>query len=124
MDGISDSMDMGLPHALRPEARGGRREELPHAPTPEARGGGREDQPHAMAVRAQEGAALAGQAAAQHLDGGGGEENSARGSDTGGEWPSSAGSATKGKRPRGGGSWRTRLGVGSGGVAPAPPRFR
>lgn len=52
------------------------------------------------------------------------EESSARGSDTGGEWPWSAGSATKGKRPRGGGSWRTQPGAGSGGAAPAPPRFR
>ena len=37
---------------------GGCREELPHAPKPEARGGGREEQPHlqgALAVRAQEG---------------------------------------------------------------------
>lgn len=56
-------------------------------------------------------AALAGQAAAQHLDGGGAEERSARGSVAGGEWPASAGSATKGKRPRGGGSRRTRLGA-------------
>ena len=42
----------------KPEARGGRQEELPHAPMPEARGGGWEHQPHvegAMAVRAQEG---------------------------------------------------------------------
>ena len=32
---------------LKPEARGGGREELPHAPTPEAKGGSREEQPHA-----------------------------------------------------------------------------
>ena len=47
-----------LPHAPKPEARGSRQEELPYAPTPEARGGGWEHQPHvqgAMAVRAQEG---------------------------------------------------------------------
>ena len=36
-----------LPHALKPEARGGGREELPHAPTPQARGSGQEEQPHA-----------------------------------------------------------------------------
>ena len=30
----------------KPEARGGRREELPHAPKPEAKGGGGEEQPH------------------------------------------------------------------------------
>ena len=29
-----------LPHAPKPEARGGRQEELPHAPTPEAKGCG------------------------------------------------------------------------------------
>ena len=42
----------------KPEARGGRREELPHAPTPEARGCGWEEQPHvqgAVAARGQEG---------------------------------------------------------------------
>ena len=39
------------------KVRGGQ-EEIPHAPKPEARGGGREDQPHvqgAVAARAQEG---------------------------------------------------------------------
>ena len=44
-----------LPHAPKPEARGGGQEEQP---TPEARAGGQEDQPHvqgAMAARAQEG---------------------------------------------------------------------
>ena len=41
-----------------PEARGDRREELPHAPKPEAKGGGGEEQPliqGAMSARAQEG---------------------------------------------------------------------
>ena len=40
------------------EVRGSDQEELPHAPKPEARGGSWEDQPHvqgAVAVRAQEG---------------------------------------------------------------------
>lgn len=64
-------------------------------------------------------AALAGQAAAQHLDGGGADERSARGSDAGGKWRASAGSGTKGKRPRGGGS---RADAARG--ARAPPRFR
>ena len=44
-----------LPHAPKPEARGGGQEEQP---TPEARAGGQEDQPHvqgAMAARAQQG---------------------------------------------------------------------
>ena len=44
-----------LPHAPKPEAKGGGGEEQP---TPKARGGGREDQPHvqgAMAARVQEG---------------------------------------------------------------------
>ena len=43
-----------LPHAPKPEARGGGQEEQP---TPEARAGGQEDQPHvqgAMAARAQQ----------------------------------------------------------------------
>ena len=40
-----------IPHAPKPEAKGGGREEQP----PEARGGGREDQPHAVAMPAQEG---------------------------------------------------------------------
>ena len=44
-----------IPHALKPEARGGGREELPHPTKPEARGGGREELPHAMAEWAQEG---------------------------------------------------------------------
>ena len=47
-----------LPHAPKPNARGGGWEELPHSPTPEARGSGREDQPHvqgAVAGRVQEG---------------------------------------------------------------------
>ena len=41
-----------------PEARGEGREELPHAPKPEAKGGGGEEQPliqGAMSARAQEG---------------------------------------------------------------------
>ena len=45
----------GIPHAPKPEARGGSLEEQP---TPKARGGGREDQPHvqgAVATPAQEG---------------------------------------------------------------------
>ena len=44
-----------LPHAPKPEARGGGHEEHP---TPEARAGGQEDQPHvhgAMAAGAQKG---------------------------------------------------------------------
>ena len=43
------------PHAPKPEARGGGREELPHA---RGQGGGREEQPHVqevVAARAQEG---------------------------------------------------------------------
>ena len=56
------------------EVRGGRREELPHASKPEARGGGRVDQPHvqgALAVWAQEGLEEL-----SHVEGqeGGGEE--------------------------------------------------
>ena len=47
-----------LPHAPKPEARGDGWEELPHSPMLEARGGVREDQPHvqgAVAAQAQEG---------------------------------------------------------------------
>lgn len=51
-------------------------------------------------------AALAGQAAAQHVDGGGAEQRIARGPNAGGEWPASAGRATKGRRrARGRGAW-------------------
>ena len=57
---------------LKPEARGGGREELPHAPTPEARGGGWEDQPHAVATWAQEG--LEELSHVEGQEGGGGEE--------------------------------------------------
>ena len=39
----------------KPEARGGRREDLAHTPMPEVRGCGQEDQPHAEAAWAQEG---------------------------------------------------------------------
>ena len=52
---VRGSSQEELPHAPKPEARGGRREEQT---MPEARGDGREDQPHiqgAMAARAQEG---------------------------------------------------------------------